>query len=700
MFSFVSVTRYLLELPQPMPHGYPWGPKTANNTDPFEPPVTGVIRAYDFTITREVRSPDGYEKEMLLVNGQFPGPLIEANWGDTIQVTVHNAITGPEEGTALHWHGILQKNEQYMDGVPGVSQCPIAPGKSFTYSFLADLYGTTWYHSHYSAQYGDGLIGPLVIYGPQTENYDIDLGPILLSDYYHGNYQDLVEGVVSTNQNETAPMSDNNLINGKNNYDCSQKLEGDTSPCVNNAGIGNFKFTPEKVHRLRLINPGSEAVQKFSVDGHVMLVIANDFVPVIPYETKVVTLGIGQRTDVLIVGLPSSDIKTYLMRASIAAAPCSGARNPDATAIVYYEPEVSIDARDNYDTAGSTPYVVPTDTNTPDDHYNYGAVGSTPYVVPTDTNTPDDHYNYDNVGSTPYVVPTDASTPDDHTSDTNTSPDDHSPDNNTTDASTPPGTPYGNTPNDSQNPEELDNKSFDPKAFNTDALHLDPPTSTPWPEFLDSVQNICANDDLSKTIPWYPIKPEPEPAQTETYSITFGQNETGFFLWSMNNVSFRANFNQPVFLLAATGTDNFDDRPEFNVYNFGSSSSIRIIINNDGPPIPHPMHMHGHNFFLLAEGPGRWDGKTIINPDNPMRRDVHILQSNGYMVIEIRADNPGTWPLHCHISWHVSAGLSVTVLERPDDIKKAQIPSIIAQTCRDWWAYTEREVVDQIDSGL
>jgi hypothetical protein len=60
-----------------------------------------------------------------------------------------------------------------MDGVPGVSQCPIPPGGTFTYTFTADLYGTTWYHSHYSAQYAGGLIGPLVIHGPQTVPYDI-----------------------------------------------------------------------------------------------------------------------------------------------------------------------------------------------------------------------------------------------------------------------------------------------------------------------------------------------------------------------------------------------------------------------------------------------------------------------------------------------------------------------------------------------
>lgn len=138
----------------PLPLGFPWGSLTAAGSNPYElSPNTGVIRRYDFTVKRGVIAPDGYQKSVILINGQFPGPLIEANWGDTIQVTLHNQITGPEEGTAFHWHGLLQKDTPWYDGVPAVQQCPIAPGASFTYQFKADLYGTSWYHSHYSGQY-------------------------------------------------------------------------------------------------------------------------------------------------------------------------------------------------------------------------------------------------------------------------------------------------------------------------------------------------------------------------------------------------------------------------------------------------------------------------------------------------------------------------------------------------------------------
>lgn len=71
------------------------------------------------------------------MNNQFPGPVIEANWGDWIEVKVTNNI--PDEGAAIHWHGLLQKNTPYMDGVPGNTQCPIAPGKTFTYRFQAGV---------------------------------------------------------------------------------------------------------------------------------------------------------------------------------------------------------------------------------------------------------------------------------------------------------------------------------------------------------------------------------------------------------------------------------------------------------------------------------------------------------------------------------------------------------------------------------
>lgn len=56
------------------------------------------------------------------------------------------------------------------------------------------------------------------------------------------------------------------------------------------------------------------------------------------------------------------------------------------------------------------------------------------------------------------------------------------------------------------------------------------------------------------------------------------------------------------------------------------------------------MHLHGSNFYVLHEGPGSWDGTTIVNPNNPMRRDVQCVRGKGHVVLQFDATNPGTSP--------------------------------------------------------
>jgi FtsP/CotA-like multicopper oxidase with cupredoxin domain len=90
-----------------------------------------------------------------------------------------------DNGTSMHWHGLRQLNSNDQDGVNGVTECPIAPGDSKTYRFQATEYGTTWYHSHFSAQWGDGVQGPIIIHGPASANYDEEIGTIQVSNTYN-----------------------------------------------------------------------------------------------------------------------------------------------------------------------------------------------------------------------------------------------------------------------------------------------------------------------------------------------------------------------------------------------------------------------------------------------------------------------------------------------------------------------------------
>lgn len=143
---------------------------------------TGVTRKYLFTITNTTLVFDGTGPKLALaINGQVPGPVIEANWGDDIEVTFVNKMQ--DNSTSIHFHGIRQEGTNDQDGVPGITECGIAGnGGSRTYKFHASSFGTSWYHSHMFTQLGDGIRGPIVIHGPATADYDYDMGTLMLDD--------------------------------------------------------------------------------------------------------------------------------------------------------------------------------------------------------------------------------------------------------------------------------------------------------------------------------------------------------------------------------------------------------------------------------------------------------------------------------------------------------------------------------------
>jgi manganese oxidase len=105
----------------------------------------------------------GKRVEAWAFNGSVPGPEIKVNQGDKVKIEVTNQLP---EGTSVHWHGLDVPFS--MDGVGGLSQPPIQPGATFTYSFTVNATpGTYAYHSHPMAdmmkQESMGLFGPFIV---------------------------------------------------------------------------------------------------------------------------------------------------------------------------------------------------------------------------------------------------------------------------------------------------------------------------------------------------------------------------------------------------------------------------------------------------------------------------------------------------------------------------------------------------------
>lgn len=122
--------------------------------------ANAALRKAELTFTWEPGSPNGQTRNMILTNGQFPGPNLIFDEGDQVEVTVHNDM---HQNTTVHWHGILMQDTPWSDGVPGLSQKPIEPGESYVYRFTAFPPGQYWYHSHSRATLLDGLYGSIFI---------------------------------------------------------------------------------------------------------------------------------------------------------------------------------------------------------------------------------------------------------------------------------------------------------------------------------------------------------------------------------------------------------------------------------------------------------------------------------------------------------------------------------------------------------
>ncbi|KAK4041644.1 putative laccase precursor [Parachaetomium inaequale] len=280
--------------------------------DPKEVPA-GSIRRYHLEVSEQPIAPDGTTMEHGKVfNRMYPGPWIEACWGDWIEVTVKNNLRW--NGTSVHWHGIRQFESFQHDGVNGITECPIAPGDSFTYRFRALQYGSAWYHSHYSLQYGDGLLGPMTIYGPSTANFDDDeaFRPILLTDW---NHRSVFEDWPIMMASGRAPSMTNILMNGTGQFGWGPKPDKYTV------------FLDEgNAHMLILVNTAVDTTFVFSIDHHILEVIEMDFVPIKPYNTTNIKIGIGQRYHVIVHGLhePYKEERygNYWMRA-VPARKCS-----------------------------------------------------------------------------------------------------------------------------------------------------------------------------------------------------------------------------------------------------------------------------------------------------------------------------------------------------------------------------------------
>ncbi len=294
----------------------PWNSQSLNETMLFLVSLLGWacgdVVFFTLLAQESFLAPDGFLRKTRTFNGTIPGPELHVNIGDQVIVSVLNELP---VATSVHWHGIDQVGQGvYSDGVPMLTQWPIAPGEKFVYNFTVRNAGTMWYHSHSGTQRVDGMAGALVVHDHKNDlyrgKYDSDY-VVFLSDWYREWSDDLFELMVGS-QHIFPTAITAITFNGKAQSNCSG-----ISPdrCNPNRPLEVFDAPAlGRSMRLRLISGTANSLLRFSIDGHNMTVIEADGSYLMPVTTHSLLIDGGQRYSVLVQALPDAS-RSYFLRA-------------------------------------------------------------------------------------------------------------------------------------------------------------------------------------------------------------------------------------------------------------------------------------------------------------------------------------------------------------------------------------------------
>jgi len=212
-------------------------------------------------------------------NDSVPGPALRLRQGRRLRVAVTNALS---EETTVHWHGLRVPN--VMDGVPHLTQKPVAPGETFVYEFDTPDAGTYWYHPHQRSyeQVGRGLYGALVIEEREPLWVDRDITWVL------DDWRLTRDAAISADFG--------------NMHDISHDGRIGNTVTINGRIPDAFEVRANERIRLRLVNAANARSFALRFRGHRPLVIATDGQPVAPHEAPGdgVVVGPAMRVDLVL----------------------------------------------------------------------------------------------------------------------------------------------------------------------------------------------------------------------------------------------------------------------------------------------------------------------------------------------------------------------------------------------------------------
>ncbi len=275
----------------------------------------------DIVIARKPLYMGGREGEAVTMNGRVPGPLLRMREGETVAMRVTNRLE--KESASIHWHGMLVPSE--MDGVPGVSFPGIPPGETFTYRFRVRQNGTYWYHSHSGFHEQLGQYGPIIIEPAGADPVKFDREHVVVlsdwtfenpdrvlsklkkqSDYYNFQqrtvsdfFRDAAKDGWSSTWRERAMwgrmrMSPTDILD-ITGYTYTYLVNG-TAPEENWTAL----FRPGERVRLRFINSSAQTIFNVRIPGMAMTVVQADGQNVQPVTVDEFQITVAETYDVIV----------------------------------------------------------------------------------------------------------------------------------------------------------------------------------------------------------------------------------------------------------------------------------------------------------------------------------------------------------------------------------------------------------------
>ena len=618
----------------------------------------------------------------IAVNGRTPGPTLIVSEGQKVRVDVYNFLR--EEGITVHWHGVTQQGTPWMDGVGYISQSPIQPGQSFQYEFMSQPAGTHWYHSHTGAQRMDGLYGAFIVREKNStlENVQRKVGAfedipsrhsLIVIDFQKERYQTVLNRVRSRlgfyrNKPLTRVPKLNDSLAITDILKTNHTKVGSIpywSGLIN--GRGRYNSNTHSLLSVFKVNPNT--AYRFRLIGAQGL-----------YAYRVEIAG----HKMTVIATDGHFVKP--------------------TTVDY----IIIHTGERYDFILNT-------TQTPNNYL----IRAQTLEIANPNSSPNDYKFSDHFAEA--ILHYD-------------SPSVPKPD---------PTSFYANTVTDRRQCTQVNRcrvincpfKEF-PSSMNIDCVHLTqlealfPSKDNELPSMrINEKCKDCLHyfnfgflpNSLAATINGRVFKPPSIPYQAypDSYELDRKNNHHDFCdsCRSENNTIIGCNSTCVNVVTIADGKK----------YKKGKEETVMMVLsavgNGNRAEFSHSVHLHGHSFYVVHVGYGRYlngtltantpdiqcDGPYCLSPNwqngtKPdfskysksgkidrlaIQKDTVIIPAGGYVVIAFQADNPGYWFLHCQIERHHLDGMALILQEYPES-QHPPLPPKLKEKVIPYWNRQEK----------